>query len=199
VIKHCETALIVDDERIVRKLLVTGLSQCGYVCLEAGNAEEALRQMKDHAVQVVLLDIKMPGKSGIELLPELKAQYPDTVVIMATATVDTDVAIRSMKAGASDYFPKPFALEEVTLSIERALERRSLELEVREYRRHLEQKVDEQSVKIRSTFVGALTSLANALEAKDAYTNGHSMRVSEISVLAGTQNPPGLGRSKPAI
>jgi len=90
----------------------------------------------------------MPGKSGVELLPELRASYPDTAVIMATAITDTQTAIQCMKQGAYDYFTKPFSLDEVVLSVDRALEKRRLELENRDYQQHLEEKVEAQARKI---------------------------------------------------
>ncbi len=154
----------------------------GYRCEEASTGDEALNKIRSNPVALVILDIKMPGRSGIELLIELNANYPDIVVIMATAISDTDTAIHCMKQGAYDYLTKPFNLDEVVLSIERALKKRRLELENRDYQQHLEQKVEEQAKKIRSSFLNAITALVYALEAKDKYTSGHSQRVAEISV-----------------
>jgi len=177
-----KTILIVDDEEVIRRLLHQKLSGEGYHCEEAGSAEQALDRLRSNTVELVILDIKMPGKSGIELLPEIEAGYPDTAVIMATAITDTSTAIQCMKQGAYDYLTKPFDLDEVILSVVRALEKRRLELENRDYRQHLEQKVEEQAQKIRASFFSAITALAYALEAKDKYTSGHSQRVTEISV-----------------
>ena len=87
-----ERILIVDDEEAIRRLLHQKLSSEGYQCLEAGNAEQALDKLRNNAIDLVILDIKMPGKSGVELLPEIKASYPDTTVVMATATTDINVA-----------------------------------------------------------------------------------------------------------
>ena len=174
--------LIVDDEAPIRKLLHSKLSSEGYQCWEAGSAEQALAKLRNNAVRLVILDIKMPGKSGIEFLPEIKASHPDTAVVMATAISDINIAIECMKQGAYDYVTKPFELDDVTISVDRALEKRRLELENKEYRRHLEVKVAEQAKKIRASFLSAITSLAYALEAKDKYTNGHSQRVADISV-----------------
>ena len=174
--------LIVDDEDAIRKLLHQKLSSDGYQCREAARAEQALDKLKDNVVDLVILDIKMPGKSGVELLPEIKASHPDTAVVMATATTDTDIAIHCMKQGAYDYITKPFNLDEVIISIGRALEKRRLELENKEYQQHLEDKVEEQAKKIRASFLSAITALAYALEAKDKYTSGHSQRVADISV-----------------
>jgi putative two-component system response regulator len=174
--------LIVDDEEMIRRLLTARLSPEGYHCQQAGNAAQALQKLKSDSIELVILDIKMPGKSGAELLPVIKAKYPDTAVIMATAISDASTAINCMKAGAYDYITKPFNLDEVSLSVNRALEKRRLELENRDYQQHLEQKVEEQSKKIRAAFFNAVTALAYALEAKDVYTSGHSQRVTEISV-----------------
>ena len=177
-----ERILIVDDEETIRKLLHQKLSSAGYRCQEAGNAEQALEKLRSDTFNLILLDIKMPGKSGIEILAEIKASYPDTAVIMATATGDINIAIQCMKQGAYDYISKPFNLEEVILSVGRALEKKRLELENREYKQHLEEKVTEQAEKIRSSFLSSMTSLAYALEAKDKYTSGHSQRVADIAV-----------------
>ena len=177
-----EGILIVDDENTVRKLLQQTLSREGYQCQEAGSADQAVDKLLNNTVALVILDINMPGKSGTELLPEIKLAYPDTAVIMASAVTDTQTAIQCMKQGAYDYFTKPFSLDEVILSVDRALEKRRLELENRDYQQHLEEKVQAQARKIRASFLSAITALAYALEAKDKYTSGHSQRVADMSV-----------------
>jgi len=174
--------LLVDDEELIRRLLYQKLSAEGYRCEQAANTEQALVKLEEDSIELVILDIKMPGKSGVEFLPEIKAKYPDTAVIMATAISDANVAINCMKAGAYDYVNKPFNLDEVSFSVRRALEKRRLELENRDYQQHLEQKVEEQAQKIRTSFFNSVTALAYALEAKDIYTSGHSQRVTEVSV-----------------
>jgi putative two-component system response regulator len=174
--------LVTDDEAAVRQLLRETLAREGYQCLEAFNAQRAMEELQKNEVELVILDIKMPGKSGVQLLSEIRISYPDTMVIMATSITDTSTAIHCMRLGAYDYITKPFNLDEVVLSVDKALEKRRLEVEHRDYQQHLEKKVKVQAKKIPDAFFNAITALAYALEAKDRYTSGHSQRVSEISV-----------------
>ena len=160
--RHDEAILIVDDEKLVRRLLVTALSQEGYPCFEAGNAEEALAQLKTHKVSVILLDIMMPGKSGIELLNDVMASYPDIAPIMISAVSNSDIAITCMKQGAYDYILKPFNTKEVLLRIEYALVKRKLIIDNSHYRRRLEQIVGEQAGEIRASEENFRNSLDNS-------------------------------------
>ena len=182
-----ETLLVVDDEDIIRRLLRLKLSNEGYQCEEADGAEQTMNALATSPIALVILDIKMPGKSGIELLPEIKSGFPDTAVIMATAVTDVNVAIQCLKQGADDYICKPFNLDEVSLAVQRALEKRRLQLEVREYQQFLEERVEEQTGEIRKLFLGAIEALVSALEAKDRYTGGHSRRVTQIALALGKE------------
>ena len=182
-----ETLLIVDDEDTIRRILCQKLSNEGYQCEEADGAEQTMNTLATSPIALVILDIKMPGKSGIELLPEIKSGFPDTAVIMATAITDVNVAIQCLKQGADDYICKPFNLDEVSLAVQRALEKRRLQLEVREYQQFLEERVEEQTGEIRKLFLGAIEALVSALEAKDKYTGGHSRRVTQIALALGKE------------
>lgn len=182
-----EKILVVDDEMGIRRLLTQKLVRAGYACDDAENAERAMEKMRTDPAELIILDVMMPGTSGIELLAEIKAKYPDTSVIMATAVTEASNAINCMKNGADDYICKPFNLEDVALSVDKTLEKRRLELEIREYQEHLQQKVDEQTAEIRRLFLGAIEALVFALEAKDKYTAGHSRRVTKLSLAIGKQ------------
>ena len=182
-----ETLLIVDDETAIRKLLRRKLSGEVYRCEEADTAVQALNMLASSPIALVILDIKMPGRSGIELIPEIKSGYPDTAIIMATAINDINVAVECLKQGADDYICKPFNLDEVSRSIQRALEKRRLQLEVRDYQKFLEERVEEQTGEIKKLFLGAIEALVAALEAKDKYTGGHSRRVTEIALAIGKE------------
>jgi putative two-component system response regulator len=180
-----ENILIVDDEAVVRQSLSRTLSRDSYRCSEAGNADEAFVKMKASPFELAILDIKMPGKSGLELLPEVKTRYPNTAVIMVTAVTDVGVITQCMRSGAVDYIPKPFDPDEVTLSVRQSLEKRKLEIQMRDHVQGLKCQVATQDKKIRELFLGAVQSLASALEAKDKYTAGHSQRVADLVTAIG--------------
>jgi putative two-component system response regulator len=189
--------LIVDDEPVVRKILQRKFSLDGYYCEEAGSAEEALDRLAKDTVELVVLDIKMPGKSGVDLLPDIKLRYPDTAIIMATAITDTSTAIQCMKGGAYDYLVKPFNLDEVSLSAERALEKRRLELENRAYQQHLEEMVDQRTSELREAVqrikiasLDTIHRLAQAAEYKDEGTGAHIRRIGQY--CAGIARKMGL-------
>jgi two-component system response regulator PilR (NtrC family) len=109
--------------------------QKGYPVEEAASADEALERAREVEFDAVLSDIKMPGKTGIEMVGELRRIRPDTPVVLMTAFGSIDSAVEAMRAGAFDYITKPFEPDAVLLTVERALERRALEEENRRLRR----------------------------------------------------------------
>ncbi len=147
------TVLVVDDEQTIRDLLCRWLSEDGFYCESAADGRDALWKafMKDF--DVVLLDIKMPGMSGMEVLNRMVTDHPDTCVVMITAVTDNQTAVEAMKLGAYDYITKPFDLADLNLRLRRALERRKLTLENREHQRNLEQRVKEKTEEVHSLLV----------------------------------------------
>jgi two-component system response regulator AtoC len=130
-----QTLLVVDDDAAMRELLASLFREQGYPVKEAASADEALEQARDLEFDAVLSDIKMPGRSGIEMVGELRRIRPDTPIVLMTAFGSIDSAVEAMRAGAFDYITKPFEPEAVLLTVERALERRALEEENRRLRR----------------------------------------------------------------
>jgi putative nucleotidyltransferase with HDIG domain len=177
--------LIVDDEATIREVLTRTFEERDYECTNATNYDEALEKLKSASFDIAMLDIMMPGRSGVELLKSIKVHDEDIAVVMVTAVADAQTAIGAMRMGAYDYVTKPFNLVEVVMSVERALEKRELVIANRDYQKHLEMKIEEKTDELRETFMGAIMSLAEALDAKDSYTNGHSKRVTEISEVIG--------------
>ncbi|MFQ5893226.1 MAG: response regulator [Nitrospinota bacterium] len=99
--------MVVDDERSVCRALRKFLERKGYRVVEAYNGHEALELYKRERPKVVLLDIRMPGKNGLEVLRELKAHNPKARVIMVSAVQEEEIVLKAMNAGAFDYITKP--------------------------------------------------------------------------------------------
>jgi two-component system response regulator HydG len=127
--------LVVDDDLAMREMLTSLFSDHGYSVREAASVDEALELVREEDFDVILSDIKMPGRSGIEMVGELRSIRPETPVVLMTAFGSIDSAVESMRAGAFDYITKPFEPEAVLLTLERSLERRVLVEENRRLRR----------------------------------------------------------------
>lgn len=175
--------LVVDDEPHLRRVLVRLMQSDGFSCEEAGNGAEALHALARRPAQLVLTDLHMPELDGIGLLRAVRERYPDTAVMLITAVADVSTAVNCLAVGAMDYLTKPFHLEEVRARVRQALEKRRLILENREYQDHLEAKVSVQARRLEELFLASIQSLAEALEVKDPYTHGHSLRVSKYSTV----------------
>jgi cyclic di-GMP phosphodiesterase len=173
--------LVVDDEPRLRQVLVRLMQGDGFACTEAASGVEALEQLQRQSATLVLSDLRMPSMDGIELLRQIRARFPDTAVVMITAVADVEVAVSCLAIGAMDYLTKPFHLEEVRARVTQALEKRRLILENRDYHERLEERVAVQARRLEELFLASIQSLAEALEMKDPYTRGHSIRVSQYS------------------
>ena len=141
--------LIVDDDERISEMLAVGLTEAGYSCTTASNAYFAADKLREQEFELVILDIMMPGKTGMEFLPEIKQYYPHTAVIMLTGVDDLSTAVSAMQQGAYDYVSKPVtSLAELTLRIEHALSNRALLLEVHRYHENLEQMVKDRTAEL---------------------------------------------------
>ena len=121
--------LVADDEQSMREFLDIMLKKEGYKVSLASNGEEVVKLIENDLFDLVLLDIRMPRVDGISALKKIKANSPETTVIMITAYASADTAIQAMKEGAYDYITKPFKVEEIKLIIKNALEKKNLQKE----------------------------------------------------------------------
>src|SRR3954463_12032957 len=175
--------LVVDDEPSVRRSLVRMLRAQGFNCYEAGTGVEALGVLERIGeAPLVISDMRMPGLDGVGLLEALRQRYPDTSVIMLTGMTETTTAVDCLHMGAADFLLKPISVSELQARVARVLEKRALVLQNRFYQQNLERQVHEQAQRIQELFLQGVQMLARALEAKDAYTRGHSIRVSQYAV-----------------
>lgn len=131
--------LIVDDEEVVRSLFQNYLSE-RYSCQTAASFDEAMIHLNQESFSLVITDNIMPGRSGVELLREIRAQFPDTVVIMVSAVGRTQRVLDVVRLGAYDYLIKPCELDVLAMSVEHALERRTLLRAARYYKQDLERR-----------------------------------------------------------
>jgi DNA-binding NtrC family response regulator len=132
--------LVIDDEPDIRESLEALLSQENYRVTLAANAAEGLKRLEKSAFDLVLLDLMMPDKSGMQVLEETRARDPDTPIFMITAYGSVEVAVEALKRGASDYFSKPWDNEKLLIEIDRMISKRRLERENTELKRALRQR-----------------------------------------------------------
>ena len=138
-------------------------------------------------IPICISDIYMPEMDGVTFLREALQRYPDMAVVMLTGMAEVNTAVECLKLGALDYISKPVIIEEVRARLHKALEKRRLVLENRYYQQMLEMRVQELDRKNRSSLINGVQTLVQALEAKDAYTSGHSSRVSRYATRTALQ------------
>ncbi len=132
--------LVVDDDDSLRRVLQVQLEQDGYSVVSAASAQQAFSLLQLRAYDLVITDLRMPGLSGIEVLKQVKSQYPETIVIVLTAFGTVETAVEAMKFGAYDFLTKPVHPDELSLVVARALDHLRLVEEVRTLRANLNRK-----------------------------------------------------------
>ena len=132
--------LVVDDDESLRRVLQLQLEQDGYSVASAASSQQTLSLLQLRPCDLVVTDLKMPGCSGVELLKQIRSQYPEMIVIILTAFGTVETAVEAMKLGAYDYLTKPVHPDELSLVVGRALEHLRLIEEVRSLRANLDQK-----------------------------------------------------------
>src|SRR5436853_5670963 len=132
--------LVVDDEPDIRESLEALLSAEGYRVELAVNATEGLRRLETSSYDLVLLDLMMPDKSGMQVLEEVRVRDRETPIFLITAYGSIEVAVQALKQGASDYFSKPWDNEKLLIEIDRAIAKHRLERENTELKRALKQR-----------------------------------------------------------
>jgi putative two-component system response regulator len=175
--------LVVDDEPRVRALLTRWLAAEGHTCAQAATAKAAWEYLVAHEVHLVTLDIRMAGGSGIDLLHQIAKAYPDISVLMISAVQDTQTAIEALTYGACAYLVKPVERDQLIFHARRALERRQLVVDNRQYMQRLEQRVQDQTVVIRRAHEETIYRLLSASMWRDEETGMHLRRTGLLSEL----------------
>ncbi|MHB1072133.1 MAG: HD domain-containing phosphohydrolase [Gemmatimonadaceae bacterium] len=176
--------LIVDDEESVRRPLATYFGRHGYGVQTAESGAEALRILRDVPCTAMIADVRMPGMSGLDLVPEALAIDPDLAILMLSGVDSAVSATQAMHDGAFDYLVKPLDLPEVERALRKALHRRDLQLHQRRIEDRIRDEVDERTHELeqekgtlKRMTVSIAEALVSAMEAKIPLLAGHSHRV----------------------
>jgi len=157
-----EKILIVDDDQTIRLVLTEALKKKGFELEEAGSAEEALDKIRvaprPNPFDLVIMDVRLPKMSGLEAVSRIRELDREAIVIVVTAYGGKEIALEAIRKGAYDYFTKPFKLEEMEIVIERALEKRRLQNEVRTLRERVKKDREFEDI------VGQSEGIKNVLE-----------------------------------
>jgi putative two-component system response regulator len=184
--------LLVDDDDHVRSALSRWLGRSGYLVTEADSGVTALQKLEGSPPFAAMLsDIKMPGMTGLELLPRAIAHDPDMAIIMLTAVGDPESAIQCLRLGATDYLIKPVEVEELGHALQYALRKRELEIDRRELEQWLArevaektQELEEQALRVELMSLSILTALVDTAEPHGEGRN-HSVRVANLCAHVG--------------
>jgi len=182
--------LVVDDDVDVRGVVAELVSRSGHTVTTAGDATEALAILATKTFELVLTDVVLPVRSGLDLLREVRGRYPDTAVLLMSGMAEVETVVEAMRTGASDYVQKPVRQIDLLLALDRALERRRLELENRGYRHNLEARVKDATSQLAAAldakeraWEAALQALVDALDAREQETERHSQRVMRFTEM----------------
>jgi putative two-component system response regulator len=184
--------LVVDDEQPLRRWSERILHNHGYECEGASDAEEARERLEDSAFQLALLDINMPGESGMHLLSHISSDHPDCAAVMVTGDDSVALAMSAIEHGAYGYIIKPVEAGELLINVANALHRRRLELETRQLLERIRQTASERSeqleqalqdlrlseTRVSSSQAETIFQLARIVEFRDEQTGMHLRRMS---------------------
>ena len=186
--------LIVDDEETIRLALRKFLRSRGFEVEIAGSGDQALDVLDRDEFSLMLCDVRMPGMTGVQVVPLAMEKDPNLGIIMLTAVNDAATATEVLSHGASDYLMKPVELADLQQAVDRALTKRTNLIERRRVDKLIREEVtlrtaelEREKEALRLMSVSIAETLINAMEAKDLYLRGHSQRVAELCVEMGQE------------
>src|SRR6185436_19815302 len=162
------TILIVEDDAAMRMMLREALEEDGYTVEAVGGGRAGIERVKQGGVDLVISDVKMPDLDGLDMLREIKAVTPSPHVITITAFGSIDTAIRAVKLGAFDYITKPFEIDQLLLSVEKALSERALRSEVARLRDEVERSYSFDNIIGRSPLMQEIFGMIRRLAGSSA-------------------------------
>jgi putative two-component system response regulator len=184
--------LIVDDEQPLRRWSERVLHEHGYECEGASDAQDARERLEERGFDLALLDINMPGESGMHLLAHIRSEYPNCAPVMATGEDSIELAMSAIELGAYGYIVKPVEAGELLINVANALHRRQLEIETRHLLQRLHQAASERGeqleqavqdlklseIRVWGSQAETILQLARVVEYRDGETGMHLQRMS---------------------
>ncbi len=184
--------LIVDDEQSMRDFLAIMLKKEGYEVATVEDGNEAIKATEEDIYDLIITDIKMPGRTGLDVLRHVKQVSPSTLVIVITAFSSTEDAVLAMKQGALDYITKPFEIEKIKFVIKNALERKKLHEEHKYYKQQYEHKFDVSNIVGKSKVIRNIFDIIQRVSSSKSTVliTGESGTGKELIARAIHQNSP---------
>ena len=179
-VSEMPTVLIVDDEEAIRDLICEELTEAGYICDIASNVDEALTKLGTNNFDLALLDIKLPGMSGMDLLKMIGELYQMIKIIMMTGVNDLNTAVEAMKLGASDYIVKPFTFDKLIASIATVLKNKKSPCAV--YHTIPDMGDADYGKNAKSRSLSEINAIAYGVDARVDYFDFHSKIVTDETV-----------------
>jgi len=182
--------LTIDDEDFVRETMAIYFEDCGFQVVEAPDGKAGIDKFKQEKPDIVFIDLRMPGISGMEVISELSTLSPNTPLITVSGTGIVQDAINSIRKGAWDFISKPIQdMAVLEYTVKKSLERSRLIKENEEYKIALEKKVSERTKELeksneqlKTTMKDLVDSLSIITDKRDPYTFGHQIRVAKIAL-----------------
>jgi putative nucleotidyltransferase with HDIG domain len=180
--------LVVDDEETIRTAIARFLRSRGYEVEVAESGIAALVMLERQRFVLMVCDVRMPGMTGLEVVPEAIQLDPNLAILMLSAVNDAPTATDALSHGAMDYLVKPIELVDLQRAVERCTHRRQLEIDRRRVEEHIREEValrtselEKEKAALHALTIGVAETLINAMEAKDVYLRGHSSRVADLA------------------
>lgn len=175
---YCEKILIVDDNVSILSEISSFLRDNDYQVVTRDNAEDIVEVVQNNDIDILILDIRLPGKDGITLLKELEGKFPELSVIMISGHGSMNTVIEAMRLGAVDYLVKPFKPDELLIAVERTKKYHIVRQQLEQYNRHTRTINDLEYHKIQKNFVGISSDIVNL-----KHEIGHIAQFSETNVM----------------